>query len=267
MNEPEFIDLAARWITRHPTAGDLEACEQVAAEISGRLRTLDFVVERFASPGQAPMLVAQRRAAPGRAAVGIYGHYDVEPAGEGWSHDALTLRECDGRIYGRGIADNLGPLALRLLAAREVSDWPGVVWVIEGGEELGSPALASYLREHGARPDIALWLDETGYFANRDVQRRLTLHWTASLAGLDHALSAAAPGIAVHREVRRLRRVSPPNAAAVERLFGEAPYLAIGPNDPEARVHGIDESLPRWSLTPSAAQFVAVLEWFARVAR
>lgn len=264
-NEQEMISLASRWIALHPTTLAPRACRAVADELAVHLAALGFTVEVHSADGYAPLLAAHRPAPPGRATVGVYGHYDVEPVGDGWRHDPLALRLMPDRLYGRGIADNLGPLALRILAAREVSRWPGVLWVIEGGEEVGSPMLANLVDEGPRLPEVALWLDETGYFVDRSTQRVLTLDWTARLSGLDEALTAhaRAAGVETVCERRRLRRVPGAGAAAVERMFERTPYLAIGPNDPEARVHAADESLPRWSLALSASQFVATLEWFA----
>src|SRR6188768_736356 len=58
-------------------------------------------------------------------------HMDVVPAGEGWSSDPFALRECDGKLYGRGSCDAKGPLiamveAMRLLAA-DRSSWRGTL--------------------------------------------------------------------------------------------------------------------------------------------
>lgn len=262
LDERELIALLGRWVSAHPTANAPESCAAVADDIAVRLRALGFAVARHAMPGRAPLLVATRAAAPGAPTVGIYGHYDVEPAGDGWSGDPLTLRVTHDRIIGRGVADNLGPLALRLLAARSVRRWPGVYWVIEGGEEVGSPSLAEYLDGPEGAPEVAVWLDETGYFVDRATQRVLTLHPDERAVAMREALEAhaRAAGVRVVCDARRLRRVSPPNVAAVERLFGGAPYLALGPNDADSRVHGADESIPRGTLALCAAQFVAVLE-------
>lgn len=42
--------------------------------------------------------------------IGIVGHLDVVPAGDGWSFPPFELTEKDEVLYGRGILDNKGPL-------------------------------------------------------------------------------------------------------------------------------------------------------------
>lgn len=57
--------------------------------------------------------------------LGVLSHVDVVPAGEGWDTDAFEPVLKDGKIYGRGSADDKGPLiaayyALRILRDLEV---------------------------------------------------------------------------------------------------------------------------------------------------
>ncbi len=44
-------------------------------------------------------------------------HMDVVPAGDGWDHDPFDLVINDGKLYGRGVVDNKGPLAAIIVAA------------------------------------------------------------------------------------------------------------------------------------------------------
>lgn len=46
----------------------------------------------------------------GEELVGIIGHLDVVPIGEGWSHDPFKAEIEDGKIYGRGTIDDKGPV-------------------------------------------------------------------------------------------------------------------------------------------------------------
>jgi acetylornithine deacetylase/succinyl-diaminopimelate desuccinylase len=74
---------------------------------------------------------------------------DVVPAGEGWSSDPFTLREVQGRLYGRGACDCKGPLAamlesLRLLAA-DRAVWSGtLLGVFVADEEIASEGAKFY---------------------------------------------------------------------------------------------------------------------------
>jgi acetylornithine deacetylase/succinyl-diaminopimelate desuccinylase len=83
-------------------------------------------------------------------------HMDVVPVGEGWSSDPLTLREADGRLYGRGACDCKGPLAamieaMRLLAADRTA-WSGtLLGVFVADEEIASEGAKFYA---ASRPHI-----------------------------------------------------------------------------------------------------------------
>ena len=49
--------------------------------------------------------------------IGVIGHLDVVPAGEGWKYPPFSAHEDQGYIYGRGILDNKGPILAALYAA------------------------------------------------------------------------------------------------------------------------------------------------------
>lgn len=54
--------------------------------------------------------------------IGIIGHLDIVPAGEGWNSDPFTLTVTDDRIVGRGTEDDKGPLLLCLYALKELKN-------------------------------------------------------------------------------------------------------------------------------------------------
>ena len=51
---------------------------------------------------------------------GILAHLDIVPAGEGWLTDPFTTVIKDGRLHGRGVVDDKGPVAA-ILAAMEIA--------------------------------------------------------------------------------------------------------------------------------------------------
>lgn len=93
-------------------------------------------------------------------------HIDVVPAGGGWSGPPLSLREKDGRLYGRGACDAKGPLiamveAMRLLAA-DSSDWRGtLLGVFVADEEVASAGARRYASGR-PRVDYAVIGEPTG---------------------------------------------------------------------------------------------------------
>lgn len=54
----------------------------------------------------------------GKEVVGILGHVDVVPCGEGWICDPFQPQIKDGKIYGRGVLDNKGPMLVCLHAVK-----------------------------------------------------------------------------------------------------------------------------------------------------
>lgn len=54
----------------------------------------------------------------GEETVGILGHMDVVPCGKGWICDPFTPQIIDGKLYGRGVLDNKGPMLVCLHAVK-----------------------------------------------------------------------------------------------------------------------------------------------------
>ncbi|HKN96879.1 MAG TPA: M20/M25/M40 family metallo-hydrolase [Pseudonocardiaceae bacterium] len=110
--------------------------------------------------GKSPVLVADLPASRGAEAAGtvlLYGHLDKQPPVGGWSDglDPWTPVIRDGRLYGRGAADDgyAGfAAAAALQALRAAGGTHGrCVLLLETGEESGSPDLPAYLEVLGPR--------------------------------------------------------------------------------------------------------------------
>ena len=91
-------------------------------------------------PGGYPVVWASSPAPAGAPTVLLYAHYDVQPAPpeQGWATDPWTLTEGeDGRLYGRGAADDKGGVIIHAGALRAFEgELPvGVKVVLEGEEE------------------------------------------------------------------------------------------------------------------------------------
>ncbi len=142
-----------------------QAQAETAALVASQLEDLGLHVEIHGTAG-APVVFAEKRV-PGKPTVMFYNHYDVQPPEplELWDSDPFTLTERDGQLFARGAADDKGDLAARLaglewLAERHAGELPvGVVFVVEGEEEVGSPNLTDYVEANRERlqADVCVW--------------------------------------------------------------------------------------------------------------
>ena len=122
----------------------------------------------FPSKGN-PVVFGQKTVDPSLKTVLIYGHYDVQPAEplEKWNSDPFEPEIHDGAIWGRGANDDKGQLFMHIKAfeylVRTGRLRHNVKFMLEGEEEIGSPSLPDWIRDHkdwlGA--DVCLVSDTT----------------------------------------------------------------------------------------------------------
>ena len=99
----------------------------------------------------------------GEELVGIIGHLDVVPEGEGWKYPPYSGEIVDGEIWGRGTWDDKGPTVISIYAIKALMDsgfkFNKRVRLIFGcNEESGSRCMEHYLEvdepiSYGVSPD------------------------------------------------------------------------------------------------------------------
>ena len=157
----EIVDFTADLI-RVPTINPPgDAYADCARLIGARLDACGFEIEYVAAEGRPEHTAARPRInvigrRPGqtpRPSVHLNGHFDVVPAGAGWSLDPFAGIVRDGRIYGRGACDMKAGIAAAIYAAEAIRR-AGVALAgtieISGtvDEESGGFAGVAYLAEH-----------------------------------------------------------------------------------------------------------------------
>lgn len=129
--------------------GEVQRSAEAVAKL---LSEAGFRDVNIVSEGGAPAVIARHPAPPGAPTVLLYAHHDVQPEGDPtqWHSPPFEPTERDGRLYGRGTADDKAGIATHLAAFRAHGGSPpvGVTVFVEGEEESGSPSLSRLLAAH-----------------------------------------------------------------------------------------------------------------------
>lgn len=135
----------------------LEESAQFVKAAFADLLEWDFCEVVCADDG-APAFLARKEPTPGYPTVLLYAHHDVQPTGDptAWTSPPFVATERDGRIYGRGSADDGAGIVTHHSAISAALDTLGgsldigLVVFIEGEEESGSPTFAALLDHYAA---------------------------------------------------------------------------------------------------------------------
>ncbi len=207
----------AKWLER----GELESAASFIADWSSTIPVRGLRAEVVRLRERAPLVLididGDRR--PESSSLVVYGHYDKQPAGDGWrsGHGPFDAWEEAGRLYGRGVADD-GFAVFSGLAAAAALQASGVphrrlVLVIEGAEESGSAGFPEYmqgLRPSIREPGVIVSLDGGGPTEDRlweITSLRGAISMNISIAVLEQSVHSGVGGGVVPSAFRILRRL------------------------------------------------------------
>jgi acetylornithine deacetylase/succinyl-diaminopimelate desuccinylase-like protein len=154
-----------------------------------------FAVRTIATNGN-PVIYGEWLGARGKPTVLVYGHYDVQPEDPvaKWHSPPFTPTVRDGRLYARGVSDDKGPMLIPIKVAEAffavAAALPvNVKCMFEGEEEIGSPSLDAFIRDHKdlLAADVVLSADGAMW---RVDEPSLTVS-SRGLAGLEFTLTGA----------------------------------------------------------------------------
>lgn len=103
----------------------------------------------------------------------IYGHYDVQPPDplDLWESEPFNPTVKNGKVYARGSADDKGQAYIHVKSVESLIKTTGklpvnIKFILEGEEEIGSPNLVPFLKEHKEmlKCDMVL-ISDTSMFA------------------------------------------------------------------------------------------------------
>jgi acetylornithine deacetylase/succinyl-diaminopimelate desuccinylase-like protein len=206
-------------LTRIPSVS-LDAFDQAQVEASAeataallRAEGLDVEIVR---EGGRPAVIGHIDGPDGAPTVMLYAHHDVQPPGDDkdWDSPPFEPTERDGRLYGRGAADDKAGIMAHLAALRaHAGNLPvGVTVFVEGEEEIGSDSLPTLLDKHGEklRADAIVLADSTNWAIGEPALTttlRGLIRVVVTVTTLDHGIHSGMFGGAVLDAITPLIRI------------------------------------------------------------
>jgi acetylornithine deacetylase/succinyl-diaminopimelate desuccinylase-like protein len=205
-------------LTRIPSVS-LDAFDQAhvdaSAEATAELLRAEGLDVEIVREGGRPAVIGHIDGPEGAPTVMLYAHHDVQPPGaeELWDSKPFEPTERDGRLYGRGAADDKAGIMAHLAALRaHRGNLPvGVTLFVEGEEEIGSESLPTILERHGEklRADAIVLADSTNWAIGEPALTttlRGLIRVVVTVTTLDHGVHSGMFGGAVPDAITPLIR-------------------------------------------------------------
>lgn len=148
----EWLARLARLCAQPSLSAQNVGVRECAGLVADMLREEGFSAEVMETAGQ-PVVYGEM--GQGERTMLLYNHYDVQPPEplELWETPPFEPSRRDGKLFARGVADDKGHIISRLAALQAYCAVVGeppfrVKFIIEGEEEIGSPSLDEFVRDH-----------------------------------------------------------------------------------------------------------------------
>lgn len=159
---PRLVPLLTEAIRFPTVAGQEAAWREQKAWLEALAKQLGFAVRDAGKVMEVELPATEAGATP-TPVLGLVVHGDVQPVDDHWTVPPFAGVVKEGRVYGRGAADDKGPMIQALLAMKALQD-VGVRrthtlrLLVGSDEESGSTDMVEYLKANQP-PDLSLVLD------------------------------------------------------------------------------------------------------------
>ncbi len=196
-----------------------EDMQRAAEWLSSQLEQLGFDQVAILPTAGHPVVYGEHMKAGASApTILFYGHYDVQPADplELWESEPFDPQLRGENLYARGASDMKGQVVAHLQALEamlETGELPvNLKYMVEGEEEIGSPSLEAFIREHSDRLDCDFCLNADGGILGADLPSityalRGLAYFELHVEGPDHDLHSGQFGGVVANPANVLARL------------------------------------------------------------
>ncbi len=222
-SQKEAAEEALKDFLRIPSVSTLpehkEDMQRAAEWLSSQLEQLGFDQVAILPTAGHPVVYGEHMKAGASApTILFYGHYDVQPADplELWESEPFDPQLRGENLYARGASDMKGQVVAHLQALEamlKTGELPvNLKYMVEGEEEIGSPSLEAFIREHSDRLDCDFCLNADGGILGADLPSityalRGLAYFELHVEGPDHDLHSGQFGGVVANPANVLARL------------------------------------------------------------
>ena len=164
-NQDRYLGYVADLVRRPSISAENTGIAECAEYVRQMMQRLGLETKILPTGGN-PVVYGECGSPNANRTILFYNHYDVQPTdpADQWLSKPFEPVVRDGKLYGRGTADNKGTFASRIAALESVlavlGDCPvNVKFLVEGEEEIGSPNLALFAEKNREqlKADAIVW--------------------------------------------------------------------------------------------------------------